>query len=194
MNVDLSDDDKRYLLKLARMAIEEYLKSEVKIPPINPPPATMKPYGVFVTLEKKPAHELRGCVGYPLPIKPLCEAVVDNALNAAFHDSRFPPLSAEELKDVEIEITILSEPELIEYDSPDDLLSKIKIGRDGLILKHGWNAGLLLPQVPVEEGWSKEEYLSYLCLKAGLPPDTWLKEPVRVERFEGVKFSESELL
>ncbi len=184
----LTQEEKRFLLKLARKAIETWMKDRVKLPAINVPKRLMEPKGVFVTLKKH--GELRGCIGYPLPVKPLAEAVIDNALNAAFNDPRFPPLSPEELKEVEIEITVLTEPEPINYRDSEDLKRQIKIGRDGLIIRYGWYSGLLLPQVPVEQGWDVEEYLNYLCIKAGLPADFWKREHPSIERFEGVCFSE----
>ena len=186
--ISLSQKEKRFLLKLAREAIETWIRDRVKLPIVNVPKHLMEPKGVFVTLKKH--GELRGCIGYPLPIKPLAEAVIDNALNAAFNDPRFPPLSQEELKDIEIEITVLTKPEPINYRDSEDLKQQIKIGRDGLIIKYGWYSGLLLPQVPIEQGWNIEEYLSYLCIKAGLPPDFWKREHPTIERFEGVCFSE----
>ncbi len=187
--LSLNQEDKRFLLDLARRAIEVYLKEGIHIPSLAPP-HLMKPAGVFVTLKKH--GELRGCIGYPLPIKPLADAVVDNAINAAVNDPRFPPVRLEELKDIIIEITVLTEPEPLPYHDPEDLKRKIKIGRDGLILRYGPYAGLLLPQVPVEEGWNVEQYLAHLCLKAGLPPDFWKRERVQLERFEGLCFGEED--
>lgn len=182
------EEDKRYLLKIAREAISYYLKYEEKYIVNDVPEHLNKPLGVFVTLLKN--GELRGCIGYPYPIVPLAQAVADNAINAAFFDPRFEPLSKDELNKIKIEITVLTLPEEIKYKNPEDLLNKIEIGRDGLIIEYGGYSGLLLPQVPVEYGWNKSEYLSHACLKAGLPGDIWKREKIKVKTFQGIIISE----
>ncbi|MEM4272580.1 MAG: TIGR00296 family protein [Candidatus Bilamarchaeaceae archaeon] len=178
------------LIRAAREAIEYYFQH-------NDAPQVLKgvdldrysePRGVFVTLKKR--GELRGCIGFPLPMFPLGKAVVKSALAAAFEDFRFSPLSREELKDLEIEISVLTVPERISVKKPEEYLKKIKIGRDGLIIEYGPYSGLLLPQVPVEQKWKAEEYLDHLCMKAGMPPGTWKQPGVVLKSFQAEIFEE----
>lgn len=182
--MELSPKEKKYLFSIARKAIEHYFSEESDYYPVDVAEKFMERMGVFVTLYKN--NELRGCIGYPLPIAPLAQAIADNAINAAFHDPRFPSIEKSELKDIEIEITILTVPQKIDFKNPKELLEKIKIGRDGLILEYGPYNGLLLPQVPVEEKWDKSTYLSHLCLKAGLAQDAWLRNPIKISSFQGM--------
>lgn len=188
--MEISKKEKDCLFSIARKAIESYFSSEEKYYPIDVPEKFTKNMGVFVTLREKGG--LRGCIGYPLPIASIAQSVADNAVNAAFHDPRFPSLRREEMNDLEIEITILAVPETLNFKTPEELLDKIEIGRDGLIVEYGQYVGLLLPQVPVEEKWDKKTFLSYLCMKAGLPPDAWLKKPVTVKAFQGIVLHEKE--
>ena len=133
---------------------------------------------------------LRGCRGYPLPDKKLVNALEDAAISAATEDPRFPPVKLEELDSITFEVTVLTPPKKIEVKDPSEYLSKIKVGKDGLIVKSGFNSGLLLPQVPVEYGWNEKEFLEYSCEKAGLPKDYWKKEDVEILKFEGLVFKE----
>ncbi|MFA4946225.1 MAG: AmmeMemoRadiSam system protein A [Candidatus Micrarchaeia archaeon] len=137
--------------------------------------------GVFVTITR--AGALRGCIGYPLPEKALGESVAEMACAAAFEDPRFPSLAKEELPEISFEISVLSLPEPVR-----DALKEIKLGRDGLIIEAHGRAGLLLPQVPVEQGWNLEEFLEALCEKAGLARGAW--RTARLERFEAQVFRE----
>ncbi len=145
--------------------------------------------GVFVTLHTYPEHELRGCIGIPLPMMPLQEAIRESAQSVT-QDPRFPPLQESELDGIIVEMTVLTKPELIKVKQPKEYLSKIEIGRDGLIVEHGFFKGLLLPQVPVEQGWDLEEYLSQTCMKAGLPADAWFENATRISKFQGQIFTE----
>ena len=172
------------LLLIASKAIEYYMENGEE-------PGALKevdmdefqmPRGVFVTLKEH--GELRGCIGFPLPVMPLGKAVVKAAVAAAFGDPRFPPVKGGEVEMLEIEISVLTVPELVDAERPEEYLEKIKIGRDGLIIEYMGNSGLLLPQVPVEEGWGVEEFLSHLCMKAGLPPGTWMEGPVTIKAFQ----------
>ena len=144
--------------------------------------------GVFVTLNNQ--EGLRGCIGYPLPEKKLSDALYDAAIAAATEDPRFSPLRSEELDFVTFEITILSPPVKIEVKKPEEFLSKIKVGKDGLIVKYRYNSGLLLPQVPIEYGWNEKEFLEHTCEKAGLPKDYWTKDGIEIKKFEGIVFKE----
>ena len=145
------------MIDLCHLA-RESIKSAFDDKDMNPPKSEKA--GVFVTLYKN--DELRGCIGFPEPIEQLYKAVVDAARSAAFHDPRFPSLSKDELKDIKIEVSVLTEPELIEAASTEEYKDKIKIGEDGLIVKQGISSGLLLPHVATEYAWSSEEFLQNL--------------------------------
>ena len=119
----------------------------------------------FVTLHIK--GELRGCIGYIESHEPLLEALSHLAISAAFHDSRFQPLSQEELAQVDIEISILTPLVLVED------IAEIIVGKDGLMLRRGVKSGVFLPQVPVEQGWNKSQYLEALCQKGNVPAGSW---------------------
>jgi AmmeMemoRadiSam system protein A len=129
------------------------------------------------------AGDLRGCVGYPLPVKPLDETIIEMAVAAASQDTRFEPLAPEDLARLRIEISVLGLPEPVA--SPTD----VEVGRHGIIVSKGFYRGLLLPQVPVEHAWDRETYLRHGCLKAGLGPDEW-KKGAKIEVFTAQVFSE----
>lgn len=187
----ISKEEGEYLVKLARNALEEYFKTEKKIFPEKNQGLFAEKRGVFVTLETYPSHDLKGCIGYPLPIKELAQAVIDNALNAAFEDPRFEPLRQEELDKIIIEVSVvLTVPEKITVKNPEEYLKKIKVGRDGLIIEYGYYSGLLLPQVPVEWNWNEKEFLEELCQKAGLPQDMWKSPSAKISKFQAEIFAE----
>ncbi len=179
----------RFLVKTARKVIEEYVKSGKAQLPEDYAKEFERKSGVFTTIHTHPEHELRGCIGYPEPVMPLIRALVESAVSAT-KDPRFPPLSEKELGKIVVEVSVLTQPELIRVKSSDEYLKKIKIGSDGLIIERGWNRGLLLPQVPVEWKWGVKQFLQNLCMKAGLPPDTWLERGVKIYRFRSEIFSE----
>jgi uncharacterized protein (TIGR00296 family) len=188
-------EDGVFLIRLARNTIEKLLREEGPISlPDDAPEKLKENAGVFVTLTTYPEHDLRGCIGYPEPSLPLVEATVKAAVSAAAEDPRFPPLLEGELEGTIIEVTVLTPPELIEVESPKEYVEKIEIGRDGLIIENGLHRGLLLPQVPVDQGWSVEEFLSYACMKAGLIGDCWCDGKTNIYKFEGIVFSEIEPL
>jgi AmmeMemoRadiSam system protein A len=182
-NEEYSLEEKKELLELARRTIENFLDARTKEYPETGNPKFLEKRGVFVTLHKNKA--LRGCIGYPLPIKPLIEAVVDNAVASATEDPRFPPVAGHELDDIDIEISVLTVPQKVAG------VEDVVVGRDGIIISKGFMRGLLLPQVPVEQGWDLEQYISHGCLKAGLSMDEW-KRGVQIETFQGVVFGELE--
>jgi len=193
VSADLTIEDGAFLVQLARKAIEQYLETGEKIsPPDNAPSKLRERMGVFVTLNEtmRNRRELRGCIGYPYPELPLCDATVDSAVSAAVNDPRFPPVQKRELGDICLEVSVLSPPVVMEALNPLDYPKKIEIGRDGLIVERGWNRGLLLPQVPVEFGWDEEEFLSQCCHKAGLTMDAWLLRGTRIYRFQALIFEE----
>jgi uncharacterized protein (TIGR00296 family) len=182
------------LVKYARSVLESYFREGKADLPTSIREDLKKEFlekkGVFVTLHTYPSHDLRGCIGIPYPEKELIRAVRDATLASAFEDPRFDPLAEGELDKIVIEISILTEPKLIKVKDPKEYLDKIKIGRDGLIIKYGWYAGLLLPQVPVEQGWNEEEYLTWLCYKAGLPGDAWYDKKAEIYSFQAQIFYE----
>ncbi len=180
----LNLEQKKYLLHLARQAIENYLKQGEYLKVKVKEEALQEKRGAFVTLRSKQG-ELRGCIGYPLPYKPLVETIIDVAVAAATQDFRFPPLSLEELPEIVIEISVLSLPHEVERPS------EVKVGQHGIIISRGTARGLLLPQVPVEYNWDRETYLAHGCLKAGLEPDAW-QHGAKIEVFTADVFSEEE--
>jgi uncharacterized protein len=175
-----------YLVKLARRAISSKFTGEA-VTRISAKKLNQK-NGVFVTLHVR--EELRGCIGFPEPIYPLQEAVIEAAKAAAFEDPRFSPLSKDELARVKIEVSVLTKPELIEAKSPHEYLGKIRIGTDGLILRAKYGSGLLLPQVATEYNWTAEEFLKNLCRKAGLGQAAWKEPGCKIYRFQAQIFSE----
>lgn len=195
---DLGKEDGEFLVKLARRAVEEYLYTfiKTKVPP-DTPDKLLERMGVFVTIEKiqrdvmgLPRRVLRGCIGFPEPIMPLAKATIEAAIAAATEDPRFEPLLQEELKNIVFEVSVLSPPEPVEYSTPEELLEKIVVGRDGVIVEKGLLKGLLLPQVPVEYEWGVEEYLSNACVKAGLPPNAWRNTRLKIYSFRARIFAE----
>jgi uncharacterized protein (TIGR00296 family) len=190
---ELSIEEGKFTVHLARNAVKTYLEAEKTLEaPENTPKKLFTPCGVFVTINslKNADKQLRGCIGYPYPTNPLVEAVIDSAINAATQDPRFYPLSLNELAKVVFEVSVLTPPEAIEVKNPKEYLTKIKVGEDGLIFEKGFYKGLLLPQVPVEWGWCEEEFLCQCCVKAGLPPDSWLTKGARIYKFRAIIFEE----
>ncbi len=192
MKLELTREEGEYLVKLARRAIEARLKSGEAVRPVGASEKLTQHCGVFVTLNRVQGggHTLRGCIGFPYPVMPLAEAVVEAALGAAFEDPRFQPVSLGEMGHIAVEVSVLTPPEAIRVDDPSRYPEKVKIGRDGLIVGRGGRRGLLLPQVAVEWGWDAEEFLTNCCLKAGLPPDAWLDPRTEVSRFQAIIFAE----
>jgi len=180
----VSKSDGEFLVRLARSAIECALDGK-KLPPAGKFPKA----GAFVTLLTKPDRELRGCIGFPEPIMPLGQAVAEAAVCAALNDPRFPQLSKDELKKIIVEVSVLSPLEPLKKPAKD-YLKQIAIGKHGLVIELGGCRGLLLPQVPVEFKWGKEEFLCHLCNKAGLPPDAWTDEKAKLWRFTTQIFDE----
>ncbi len=186
----LSQEEGNFLVKLARKTIEVYLNEEKVLNVPDDTPNTLKEdMGVFVTLNR--GDDLRGCIGYPEPIKPLVNAVIEAAISAATQDPRFPPVKPHEMDEITVEVSVLTKPQLIEVDKPADYPEKIKIGEDGLIVETRFYRGLLLPQVATEWRWDAEEFLSNTCMKAGLSPDCWLSPEVKIYQFQGQIFQET---
>ncbi len=188
--MSLSEKDGEILVRTARSAVTEYLKTKKRLT-LSEDFKSKFSYnsGVFVTLNK--AEDLRGCIGFPTPERKLYQSLVDAAIASATEDPRFPPVRYEELSDISFEITVLTPPEEISVENTLEYPTKIRVGRDGLIVRWEFGAGLLLPQVPVEYGWSEEEFLNHTCEKAGAPQDCWKKKSTKILRFEGIVFKET---
>lgn len=193
----LSPKAKRFLLQLSRTALEHYFStgdflksSDVDIPTdIEPEVSAVK--GTFVTLNSIEGNRLslRGCIGHILPVNPIYKDVIENTYAAAFNDPRFPPLTQEELDTIKIEISVLSEPKRYKYRDIDQLLDYLDKKRPGVVLKYGPYNATFLPQV-----WKQikdpAEFLSQLCLKAGLSSDCWLSLRPAVFTYTVDEFSE----
>ena len=183
-----SDSDGEQLVKMARKAVTEYLKNNKTIDDSEFNSKFDFSSGVFVTLNKQ--DSLRGCIGFPLPVKKLSEGLVDAAISAATRDTRFEPVNEDELENIVFEVTVLTKPEEIVVGDTSQYIQNIKVGRDGLIIENGFASGLLLPQVPTEYGWNEQEFLEYTCQKAGLPKDAWKDSSTKISKFQGVIFKE----
>jgi len=179
----LSSADQEYLLRLARRNIRSLLfdKKRAAARENEVPEACRTKRGVFVTLKK--GGELRGCIGTVIAEKQLWELVLENSYNAAFRDPRFSGLQRSELDSIVIEISVLTVPTMVAS------VDEIEVGRDGLIIMMGGRSGLLLPQVPVEQGWTREQFLVWVCRKAGLPDNAW-RTGARLYRFQAQVFGE----
>lgn len=188
--MSFSDEDGEILVRTARSVVTEHLKTRKKIT-LEEKFKSRFSYnsGVFVTLNKD--EKLRGCIGFPTPERKLYQSLVDAAIASATEDPRFPSVGYEELSDITFEITVLTPPEVVCVDDVSEYPSRIRVGRDGLIVKWEFGAGLLLPQVPVEYGWNEEEFLNHTCEKAGAPQDYWKRKSTKIFRFEGIVFKET---
>ena len=185
----LNDEQGKELVAAARRTIEQKLfnrkpqeESDADIPVIF-----REHRGTFVTLTK--GGNLRGCIGHIIPQESLLEGIRVNAINAAFRDPRFRPLSPDEWKKIKIEISILTDPKPLSYSGANDLLKKLRHGIDGVIIKKGYRQATFLPQV-WEQLPKKEEFLTHLCLKAGLDGDAWKKQDLDVSTYQVQAFEE----
>ncbi|MBP1357559.1 MAG: TIGR00296 family protein [Sulfolobus sp.] len=194
---DLNEELGRKLVKIARdsianrlglvkLNVEQYLSSYQD--------EVLDKKGLaFVTIETYygTSTSLRGCIGYVEAVAALKEIVFKAAVAAAFSDPRFPPLSKNEFNNIIIEVTVLTKPQEVKVENRWDLPKSIKVGEDGLIVEYGiLYSGLLLPQVPMEYCWDEETFLAETCIKAGLQPDCWLNENVKIKKFQGIIFRE----
>lgn len=189
----LTADEEQLLLRIARDSLTHYVNEGERLD-LKPYPLThalKDNHGAFVTLRSDGV--LRGCIGYTKALEPLAETVRDNAINAAARDPRFPPVAPPELGSISIEVSALcpgeepGSPFIVVHDTND-----IVIGRDGLFLENAGprGGGLLLPQVPVEQGWNVQQYLEGICRKAGAPFRAWEQEGVNLYRFRAQVFHE----
>lgn len=184
---EFTGEQRRVLLGIARASIASGLAGDP--PPDSPPvppstywPGLVQPRGVFTTLYI--AGQLRGCVGYALPMRPLHRAVAETARAAAFEDSRFWPVTAEEAPALQFSLSVLSLLFPI-------AASEVEVGRHGLLISDGKRRGLLLPQVPVEHNWDRETFLAQTCHKAGLPHDAW-RDSATLEAFTTEVFADQD--
>ena len=182
--------EQQYLLTLARKTLIHSLSSKPpqELVKTKLPSALIEKRGCFVTLEKK--GNLRGCIGYIQPVKSLCECVVENAVNAAIHDPRFPELNFDELKDITIEISVLTVPEAVDIQHRPTFLKDLVPGRDGVILTNGWKTATFLPQV-WEHFKDKEIFLNALCEKGGMPGGCWEDENTEISTYHAEVFKEN---
>lgn len=185
----LNKEEGALLLDIARRSLEETLQRGrmYELDWASLPERLREKGASFVTLTQR--GNLRGCIGSAIAHQPLALDVRDNAVKAALADPRFPPMSAQELPYTEIEVSVLSPPRRLEYDGPEDLLSKIEPGRHGLLLIHGYRRGLFLPQV-WEKLPDKVTFLQQLSLKAGLDAEAWKDPSTEIYVFEVQEFHE----
>ncbi len=179
----LSESDRKALLALARETIDWFLTTKTAPLARNPSPGMEQTRGLFVTLKKR--GDLRGCIGEIIAEKPLYRLVGTVALKSALEDPRFRPLGSEELKDVEIELSVLTPP------APVTGAGDVVVGRDGVILRKDGRSAVFLPQVATEQGWGRETMLDELCRKAGLPAGSW-KQGAQLFTFQAEVFSETD--
>lgn len=181
----LTDDDKRKLLALTRQVLIDHLEQREPARIEADSEALSQQRAAFVTWRKRSTGELRGCIGEVIAQRSLIESVVRMAVASGTQDPRFPPITMNEMPNLTVEISALTPMTPIE---PDD----VEVGRHGLMIAKGHRSGLLLPQVPVEQGWSREGFLRGLCSKAGLRREAWKDPDVRLLSFEAEVWGEEE--
>ena len=190
--MQITEEQGQLLVKLARETIARQLDDsrETGAPGLVAQlqePVFQQKSGVFVTLHKD--GQLRGCIGSLLSSVSIVEGIIDNAINAAFKDYRFSPVSREEFALIDLEVSILTEPVLLEYKDSDELLSKLHRGVDGVIINEGGKGATFLPQV-WEQLPDGALFLSHLCQKAGLSPDQWQHGALQVKTYQVRCFAE----
>ncbi|OGC08997.1 hypothetical protein A2V82_02500 [candidate division KSB1 bacterium RBG_16_48_16] len=181
----LSREEQIDLLRIARVTIRQAVQGKKPFAYERENKLYRQKRGAFVSLHIQ--SELRGCIGYVAPIKPLLETIIEMAEAAALRDPRFNPVSRKEVEKLEIEISVLSPLTLIS--DTDDII----VGRHGLMIEKGHNSGLLLPQVATTYNWNRETFLDHTCLKAGLAKFAWREKDTRIHIFTAQIFSEADL-
>jgi AmmeMemoRadiSam system protein A len=176
---EFSPKERTLLLRLAHEAIAATLDQR-KVSLAPPSAHLAEPRGAFTTLYYRGG--LRGCVGYVLPVTPLYRTIAESARGAAFDDSRFSPVTRDEARELQVSVSVLSPPQLIQAD-------QVEIGRHGLLISLGPYRGLLLPQVSVEHGWDRFAFLEQTCRKAGLPLNAW-QTGAKLEAFTAEVFAD----
>ncbi len=188
--MSLTDQQGREVVGLARRTLEQFtVGEEPEIPRAWAEEHLNQKRGVFVTLKNRD-NSLRGCIGFPYPVKALGAAVVEATVSAAARDPRFRRVSEDELPGILVEASILTVPRRLSVKSPTELSRWVRVGVDGLIVSADGLSGLLLPQVATEFKLSPEEFLSQASMKAGLLPDSWLSKNTTVQVFQAEIFSE----
>jgi AmmeMemoRadiSam system protein A len=181
IGVGLADDEKQALLRIARASIQAELAGK-KPPAVKGQGTLDEKRGAFVSLKKR--GHLRGCIGFIEAKKPLARTVEEMAVAAAFQDPRFEPVRREELKDLKLEISVLTPLRKVAD------VGEIEVGTHGLYIRKGSRAGLLLPQVATEYGWDRDTFLKETCRKAGLAPDAWRDPETEISLFSADVFGE----
>jgi AmmeMemoRadiSam system protein A len=184
MGLALTEEDGQLLIETARQAIASRLSQKAGCCPATVTPALMMPCGAFVTLKSNGC--LRGCIGRISSSRSLLQTVKEVAVSSAFEDPRFPPLTKSEWPSVRVEVSVLSPFKRIQ--DPQSVC----VGTHGVMIRSGFNSGLLLPQVATEQGWNREEFLSHACRKAGLAPDAWKDPGTQIEVFSAMVFGQAE--
>jgi AmmeMemoRadiSam system protein A len=190
----LSVEQGQRLVKLARQTLAEQFAKKIPLKDMEALDTALADScyqvtcGTFVTLTLN--HQLRGCIGSLTSDEPIRTGVRRNAMNAAFHDPRFAPLSAADFKKVKIEVSILSEPQRLNYRDSDDLVEKLRPGVDGVIVRKGHASATFLPQV-WEQLPEPHDFLSHLCTKAGLAADAWRQTRLEISTYQVQHFAES---
>ncbi|MBN2391599.1 MAG: AmmeMemoRadiSam system protein A [Anaerolineae bacterium] len=185
----LTVDEGSYLLELARATIANVVGAQPSSTLPDPPLRLTAPGAAFVTLRTR-RGDLRGCIGSLEARRPLVEDVRENAIAAALRDPRFPPVKTAELANLVVEVSVLTTPEPLDFDGPEDLLRKLRPNIDGVLIERGWNRATFLPQV-WEQLPSPEEFLGNLCYKAGLPPNAWHWPDLKISIYQVEKFEEA---
>ena len=180
----LSIELQQKLLRMARETIDAYVRAR-RVPTceVNEPELLQKA-GAFVTIKRH--GQLRGCIGYVEGVKPLWETIVEMAIAASTEDPRFHPMTADELNDFDLEISVMTP--LRRADSPDE----VRVGTHGILMRRGHRSGLLLPQVATENGWDRKTFLEHTCLKAGLPTTAWKDPETAIYLFSAQVFGEKD--
>ncbi len=175
VDLGLSEHDKETLLHIAKTVIQSKVRGK-PVPEFTvDSPVLKEKRGAFVTINK--GGQLRGCIGYIQPYKPLYQTIEEMAVQAAFHDPRFDPVTEREVPDLEIEISVLTPLKRIKD------VEEIEVGKHGILIERGFHSGLLLPQVATEHGWDRKTFLEHTCLKAGLPQDACKDEDTVISIF-----------
>lgn len=184
---EITQEEKKWLMKLAKDAVRAAVKDEEFTPPEPPSPGLKEKGAAFVTLRK--GGELRGCIGHIVARIPLYECIAQVAQSAAIEDPRFSPVKPSEYDSLHFEISVLTPPQ--EVKDPNE----IEVGKDGVILSYGGAMqGVFLPQVPIEQGWDLVEYLDNLCYKAGVMKRGCWKDPLaKLKKFQAVVWEEEEV-
>ena len=184
MTVQYSAESRHILLQVARESLKNFLENEKRTEFTTENPELLEKRAVFVTLRKLDSGNLRGCIGQTEARYPLIEAVAKTAISSALNDSRFPPVTLDELTDLLIEINVLSPMIPI---NPED----VEVGKHGLLINKGSHGGLFLPEVAVSQNWDRLTFLAEVCRKANLPKGSWRNAEAKLQAFESEAWEEN---